>query len=89
MTSSCWKSTLPSESQSAEWNINNLVITTLLKKELLGNIVFNRIFPLFFFGAPLNILGTKEEKTKEASVPNGLPVTEISEGYTKVKMEEK
>lgn len=88
MTSSCWKSTLPSESQSAEWNIYNLVITTVLKKELLGNIV-NRIFPLSFFGAPLNIRRTKEEKTKEASVPNGLPVTEISEGYTKVKLEEK
>ena len=64
------------------------MITTVLRKKLLVNIV-NRIFPLFFFGAPLNILGTKEEKTKEASVPNGLPVTEISEGYTKVKREEK
>ena len=55
---------------------------------MFGKIV-NRIFPLFFFGAPLNIRRTKEEKTKEASVPNGLPVTEISEGYTKVKLEEK
>ena len=64
-----------------------MVITTILKKELFGNIV-NRIFPLFFC-APLNIQRTKEEKTKEASVPNGLPVTEISEGCTKVKMEKK
>ena len=55
---------------------------------MFGKIV-NRIFPLFFFVAPLNIRRTKEEKTKEASVPNGLPVTEISEGYTKVKLEEK
>ena len=46
-------------------------------------------FSSLFFGAPLNIRRTKEEKTKEASVPNGLPVTEISEGYTKVKLEEK
>ena len=64
------------------------MITTVLKKELFRNIA-NRIFPLFLFGAPLNIRRTKEEKTKEASVPNGLPVTEISEGYTKVKLEEK
>ena len=62
------------------------MITTVLK--LLGNIV-NRILALSFVGAPLNIRRTKEEKTKEASVPNGLPVTEISEGHTKVKLEEK
>ena len=49
----------------------------------------NPMLFLSFFCAPLNIQRTKEEKTKEASVPNGLPVTEISEGYTKVKMEEK
>ena len=46
-------------------------------------------FSSLFLLLQLNTWRTKEEKTKEASVPNGLPVTEISEGYTKVKMEEK
>ena len=64
-------------------------MTNIRYERAVGEYCQSDFSSLFFFGAPLNIRRTKEEKTKEASVPNGLPVTEISEGYTKVKLEEK